>query len=242
MCRAVKPGWKRRVTGNADRSWQIASEQSKGARKQTAPSHISRLKLMMAAEKLVAEHGLHGVSARAIAKAAKLKNNCSVQYHFGSLENLFEQLLRYRMGELELYRQEMLDALDSDSRAALSPRQFVEIICLPHLRLRDRKGEFPYANFLSQYLPQQFPGGFRWIMRHGPGSPAVISSLIADYRKTVPGMPDELLDLRLASATLLFLNTIRGLPAMKWLSVSEPEIIEDALCQSVAALTAPISG
>lgn len=228
------------MSSEADRSWQVTSEQTKGSRKQTAPSHISRLKLMMAAEKLVAEHGLHGVSARAIAKAAKLKNNCSVQYHFGSLDDLFEQLLRYRMGELELYRQEMLEALGGESRSALNARQFVEILCLPHLQLRDQKGDFPYANFLSQYLPQRFPGGFQWIMRHEAGSPAVISSLIADYRKSVPGLADELLNRRLASATLLFLNTIRSLSTRKGSDVSEWQIIEDSLRQATAALTAPI--
>ncbi|MFD4294574.1 helix-turn-helix domain-containing protein [Rhodococcus sp. NPDC058505] len=49
---------------------------------------IPRLTLVHAAERLVAERGLHGVRASEVVKAAGHKNNSAITYHFGSWENL----------------------------------------------------------------------------------------------------------------------------------------------------------
>lgn len=43
---------------------------------------------MHAAERLVAERGLHGVRASEVVKAAGHKNNSAITYHFGSWDNL----------------------------------------------------------------------------------------------------------------------------------------------------------
>lgn len=48
----------------------------------------SRLTLVLAAERLVAERGLHGVHASEVVKAAGHRNNSAITYHFGSWENL----------------------------------------------------------------------------------------------------------------------------------------------------------
>lgn len=47
-----------------------------------------RLTLVLAAERLVAERGLHGVRASEVVKAAGHRNNSAIAYHFGSWENL----------------------------------------------------------------------------------------------------------------------------------------------------------
>ncbi|MFA7595572.1 MAG: hypothetical protein WCY92_04375 [Novosphingobium sp.] len=212
--------------------------------RRNSPSAKSQIKLMQAAEALVGRYGLRGVSARAVAEAAKFKNNTSVQYHFGSLDNLFEHLLRYRMGEMEPYRQAMLDDLGYRPGDQIEPRMAIEVICIPHLKLRNRKGEFPYATFLCQYLPERFPGGFDWVMQPSSGSPSVISSLISEFRRSLSEMPETLFNRRLASATLLFLNNLRGIGKMPGITddLSEEFLIQDSLRQAEAAMTAPVLG
>lgn len=120
----------------------------------------------------------------------------------------------------------------------------IEVICIPHLKLRNRKGEFPYATFLCQYLPERFPGGFDWVMQPSSGSPSVISSLISEFRKSFSEMPETLFNRRLASATLLFLNNLRGIgkTATTAEDVSEEFLIQDSLRQAEAAMTAPVLG
>ncbi|MFF0815182.1 TetR/AcrR family transcriptional regulator [Rhodococcus sp. NPDC003318] len=51
-------------------------------------SSRGRTTLVHAAERLVAEKGLHGVRASEVVKAAGHRNNSAVAYHFGSWDNL----------------------------------------------------------------------------------------------------------------------------------------------------------
>lgn len=206
-----------------------------------AASHESRLQLMLAAEHLVGQLGLGSVSARAVAEKAKFRNNCSVQYHFGSLDNLYEQLVRYRMALLEPYRQEMIQSSGIDLKSSITPEIALELICLPHLRLRDSAGDYPYASFLCQYLPMRFPAGTIWVMRRSVGSPPTITTIVECLRKTMPTMQREIFNRRLASSTLVFLNCLRSLSKSNGLLHSralEASLIKDALYQAIGALTA----
>ena len=58
------------------------------------PLDGTRLALVEAAGSLFAEHGLEGTSIRAIAERAKA-NVAAVNYHFGSKENLYTEVLRH---------------------------------------------------------------------------------------------------------------------------------------------------
>ena len=58
------------------------------------PLDGTKLALVEAAGELFAEHGLEGTSIRAIAEKAKA-NVAAVNYHFGSKENLYTEVLRH---------------------------------------------------------------------------------------------------------------------------------------------------
>ena len=58
-----------------------------------APS-ASALRLVLAAERLFALHGIDGVSLRQIASEAGSANNSAVHYHFGSKEGLIGAIFR----------------------------------------------------------------------------------------------------------------------------------------------------
>lgn len=68
--------------------------------------------IMNAAEGLMAEHGIKGVSLRSILAAAGA-NSAALHYHFSSREGLIEAILARRGKQNSLRRREMLDELET---------------------------------------------------------------------------------------------------------------------------------
>src|SRR4051794_21430531 len=56
--------------------------------------------IVLAAERLIADHGLDGVSLRQIGAASGNGNNSAVQYHFGTKGQLVEAVFEYRLPRL----------------------------------------------------------------------------------------------------------------------------------------------
>src|SRR5438874_12917484 len=56
--------------------------------------------LILAAERLIADHGLDGVSLRQIGAAAGNGNNSAVLYHFGAKSDLIRAVFEYRLPRL----------------------------------------------------------------------------------------------------------------------------------------------
>jgi AcrR family transcriptional regulator len=71
-----------------------------------APS--TKEQIVVAAERLFAEHGVEGVSLRQIGAAAGNGNNSAVQYHFGSKERLVDAVFEYRLPRLRERRDLLL--------------------------------------------------------------------------------------------------------------------------------------
>jgi AcrR family transcriptional regulator len=77
-------------------------------------SHSTQQKLILAAERLFAVHGVHGVSLRQIGAEAGSGNSSAVQYHFGTKEELVQAVLLYRLPRLN-ERRELLSAMASST-------------------------------------------------------------------------------------------------------------------------------
>jgi AcrR family transcriptional regulator len=56
--------------------------------------------IMLAGERLIADHGVEGVSMRQIAAEVGSGNNSAVLYHFGSKEKLVKAIFEYRLPRL----------------------------------------------------------------------------------------------------------------------------------------------
>lgn len=67
----------------------------------------TRQRILGAAEELFARHGFAGASLRQVTASAKV-NLAAVNYHFGSKENLIEEVFRRRLDELNARRLELL--------------------------------------------------------------------------------------------------------------------------------------
>ena|SRR5436190_5853215 len=72
-----------------------------------APS--TKEQIVLAAERLFAEHGIDGVSLRQIGAAAGNGNNSAVQYHFGSKDRLVQAVFEHRLPRMR-ERRELLIA------------------------------------------------------------------------------------------------------------------------------------
>ena len=99
---------------------------------QVAPElpNPGRLVLILAAERMIANHGLSGVSLRQINEAAGHKNSGATHYHFGSREGLIQAVLNYRIAAIAQRRDALLERMKQQS-ADLDIRGLVSALAQP---------------------------------------------------------------------------------------------------------------
>lgn len=106
-------------------------------------------RLIESAERIFAEKGYHGTSVRDITNAASA-NVAAVNYHFGSKEGLFFEMIRYRVEPVNKLRLELLDqALEESGGTPLPVRRLVEIIVDPLVHNFLSKAAKPDNDFLK---------------------------------------------------------------------------------------------
>jgi AcrR family transcriptional regulator len=92
----------------------------------------TRQRILGAAEELFARHGFAGASLRQVTASAKV-NLAAVNYHFGSKENLIEEVFRRRLDELNARRTELL--AQCRDRADLDLEDVLDAFVRPALEL-----------------------------------------------------------------------------------------------------------
>ena len=99
------------------------------------PAHFStKERILAAAEELFAQHGFAGTSLRQVTSQAAV-NIAAVNYHFGSKENLINEVFRRRMDVMTAQRLQQLEAALRDHPGQLEPgatEQEQEPIRPPH--------------------------------------------------------------------------------------------------------------
>ena len=199
---------------------------------------LTRRKILETAEKLIAQHGLQAVSSRMIARDCSLRNNVVVQYHFGTMEDLYREIMRLRMEHLDQVRLKLMAKESWPTDAAARVSYAMRLICLPHLELGNDDTGYPYATFLAYYLPLYQSGGINEAVRQtGTKLPAL--DLIIQEIKNVIQLPDELVNRRITNASLLFFHVLQNLHAHKVGAVRDA-ILEDSLKQVNAVIMADI--
>ena len=110
----------------------------------------TRVELLLAAERLFGERGIHAVSLREVNLAAGQRNTSASHYHFGSKEALISAIVAYRRVEIIDRRLVMFDLLEARGQAS-SARAIVNAYARPLIELArqdDSHGE--YVCFLAQ--------------------------------------------------------------------------------------------
>lgn len=105
-------------------------------------------RILGAAEDLFARHGFAGASLRQVTAAANV-NLAAVNYHFGSKENLIEEVFRRRLDELNARRLAALAEVNADGRADLD--QVLAAFIRPALELSlDKSGGSAFVRVLAR--------------------------------------------------------------------------------------------
>jgi AcrR family transcriptional regulator len=112
----------------------------------------TRERLILAGERLFAEHGIDGVSLRQINVEAGQRNSSAAHYHFGSKLSLIHAVSDYRMERVNRRRMQMLDTLAGSGRDR-DVRAIVETIVQPIAEeIAGSEGGSYYIRFLAQMI------------------------------------------------------------------------------------------
>jgi AcrR family transcriptional regulator len=109
------------------------------------------------AEQLFAERGFYGASIRDITERAELRL-AAVNYHFGTKEGLFRDVLLRRANPLNARRLELLEAVASGGPAGSRLRAVTEAFVLPVVELaRGSAGFRRYLALVAQVASSRLP-------------------------------------------------------------------------------------
>lgn len=164
----------------------------------------TREKLLDCAEQLFGEHGLDGVSLRAINSEAGL-SPAALHYHFGTQQALVEVLLERHMPALMERRRQLLDALD-DRPAPATAREVLAALIQPLAELLAEGGE-PALRYLQLIHRLRADGDLdpRFVIERYPGG---IDRLVPLLRQALPALPLPLIHLRLGLAIDVILRSL----------------------------------
>jgi len=151
--------------------------------------------IMDTAERMIADHGLHGVSNRAILAEAGV-NSAALHYHFNSRDGLIEAIV-VRYGRIPTRRRlQMIREFEALGRAP-SHREIIDIIVEPVVYLLEEEGEAGrrFLRFIARLQSDRTRPDRELEYRHHP---EITDRLRAWIREACPGIPEDERELRYA--------------------------------------------
>lgn len=157
---------------------------------QQGPPAATALQLLLAAERLFAEHGLAGVSLRQISIEAGSSNNSAIRYHFGSKDDLLRAIFAYRLNDL-MQRRALLRARANpdDLRAQL------EAHILPLIEL----AESPDSSYVS-FIEQLQRAGAVDVFLHQSNAMKSQEEFTSGMQRLLPHIPEPARSMRIQQA------------------------------------------
>lgn len=204
----------------------------------------TRDQIKLAARRLFALRGIHGVTTREIVAATGQKNGGSLHYYFRTKEALVRELIIDGAKLIDDRRNAMLDTMEADG-GPNSVREALGVLVWPSTNLGEAEGEEDsYIRFISNLglqeraLLTEVLGG-RWNSGY--------QRCLGHVRRLVPGLPPDLLQQRLVFLSL----SLRAIMAAREAALDHrrehlrfwtaPETMENLLDSLEAMLTAPVS-
>jgi AcrR family transcriptional regulator len=105
----------------------------------------TKLRIVKAAERLFALHGIDGVTLQQILKGAGQRNSSAMHYHFGSRDALIEAIFMWRVTKIDAHRNHMIDDLLAEGRGD-DIRGILETAVIPFIGPIQESGEPSYYN------------------------------------------------------------------------------------------------
>lgn len=139
--------------------------------------------ILVAAERLYAEHGVFAVSNRQVSEAAGQGNNAAVGYHFGTKTDLVRAIEHKHRGPIELLRERMVAGLGD----AGDMRSWVGCLVRPLTDHLDALGNPSwYARFAAQVMTD--PAYHNIIVKDALSSPSLVQ-VIDGINNCLPDLP-----------------------------------------------------
>jgi len=176
-----------------------------------AANRDTKTTILDAAQKLMAEHGINGVSLRAISAEADA-NAASLHYHFGSRDVLIEAILARHGRRNSEYRCEIVEEkLARESPAVI--RDVVDALIDPLLRMLDEVGESGrlFVKFLARL--QSDRTGIH-IELAAQRRPEIREGIRKMYAEACPHLPDEVKQERITMAIDTLLQSLANADVM----------------------------
>ena len=147
--------------------------------------NATRELLLIAAERLFAEHGVHSVSNRQVSEAAGQGNNTAVGYHFGTKADLVRAIVRKHATRIEdLRARQLADLTDPDD-----VRGWVDCLVRPVLEHLAALGSPTwYARFCAQVVSD--PALHRIMIEEALTSPS-LQTILEGLKRCLPDLPPE---------------------------------------------------
>ncbi|MDR3498821.1 MAG: TetR family transcriptional regulator [Parvibaculum sp.] len=111
----------------------------------------TRTQLILAAEKLFGDRGIHSVTLKEINLAAGQRNESALHYHFGSKAALVEAIMQYRVKMIDARRIANLDALEREGGEG-DLRSLLLASFMPMAELLGTEEGVRFIRFLAQVL------------------------------------------------------------------------------------------
>lgn len=186
-------------------------------------------RLIEAAERLIGEFGVAGVSLRQIGSAAGTVNNYAVQYHFTDLDGLIHAIFEKRMPAVNARMHERLAYLEAEG-GLTDTRALVDVLLRPLLDEIDDNGAHTFARFLSALL--RSADGARHF-EHVVSLMQQVWYVIGLLHAANPHVPQPLLFKRLRLLAIMVLSSVFNDETTAAVDV---DLVEDALGMAAAGL------
>ena len=199
------------------------------------------LALILAGERLIADHGSAIVSMRQITEAANVSNRSAINYHFGSRDALMLAIFRYRMGDINARRHQFLEILAASERL-LDPRGLVGAMVHP---LSDQLAERPEGNHYVRFLERTSrEGGYSGVSEMEPLMTAWFE-LQKLLRRALAWLPTPVIDFRIRTMSEQAVSGLASIETMlerETLPRFELALQIELLIDAIATmLTGPVS-
>jgi len=161
--------------------------------------------ILVAAERLFAEHGVFAVSNRQVSEAAGQGNNAAVGYHFGTKADLVRAIEHKHRGPVEQLREQMVAALPASAQM----RDWVACLVRPltdHLAVLGNPTW--YARFAAQAMTD--PAYQNIIVKDALSSPSLVQ-VIDGINSCLPDLPVDVRFERNIMARNLLMHTCADL-------------------------------
>jgi AcrR family transcriptional regulator len=196
---------------------------------------VTKDRILDAAESLFMEHGFEATSLRAITAAAAV-NLASVNYHFGSKEELFQAVLARRLDPMNQERLDLLTKLERESGSApLRCDRILAAMFIPALRLaRDpERGGKDFLRLLGRAYADPAPFIRRFLAEQYA---TMIERFKTAFGRALPDLPKRELSWRLHFIMGALSYTLAGTDALRLIAELTPAETgnDEALLQRLA--------